>query len=143
MHPLLVVVLAVLLRSIVWCIPRLGVSCTDLNSSSIATVTHNTNSGSSSHNSSSSSSSVMLLLHHCSRLPSGHHNSFSPVTFHASTVRRWGTLLENAASPSKATHRELRHPCSINRGANKRVLHNGLAVPTISLWMRFSEEKKC
>jgi hypothetical protein len=53
LDPLSVVVLVVLLLSTAWCIPHLGVSCTDLNSSSIGAVTRNT----------SSSSSFMLLLH--------------------------------------------------------------------------------
>jgi hypothetical protein len=59
---------------------------------------------------SSSSSSTVRLLHCHSRLPSGHHNSFLPATFHVSTAGSWGTLLENAAIPTKATHRELQHP---------------------------------
>jgi hypothetical protein len=69
--PLLVVVLAVLLLNTAWCIPHLGVSCADLNSSSIKAVAHNTNSGSSNRNSSSSSLTV-LLLHLRSRRPLGH-----------------------------------------------------------------------
>jgi hypothetical protein len=109
----------------------LWVSYADHNSSRIGAIAHNTNSDSSS---SSSSCSTMLLLHRCSRLPSGHHSSFVPTTFHASTASTWGTLLMNAASPSKASHHELRHPSSINRGANKRVLHNGLATPTTTFY---------
>jgi hypothetical protein len=81
-----------------------GVHCADLNSSSIGASTSNTNSDSSSH---SSSSSTVLLLHLRSRLPSGHHISFPPATFYASTMGRWGTLLMNAASPNKATHHKL------------------------------------
>jgi hypothetical protein len=83
------------------------------------------------------------LFHHHSKLPSGHHNSFLPATFHASTAGRLATLLYNATNPSKATHREIRHPWSISRGAIKRVLHHRWAMPTIVLWRRFPREKKC
>jgi hypothetical protein len=56
-----------------------GVSCTDHNHSRTGAITHNSNHGNSNrHN---SSSSTMLLHHRCSRLPSGHHSSFPPVTF--------------------------------------------------------------
>jgi hypothetical protein len=138
-----VVVLAVLFLSTAWCIPHLGVSCAILNSSSIRATTHNTGSDSSSHNSStSSSSSVMLLLHLCSRHPSGQHSSFLLATFHASTVGRWGTLLINATSPSKATHHELRHPWSTSREANRRALHHELAAPT-TIVAEIPREKKC
>jgi hypothetical protein len=126
LYPLSVVALAVLILSTEWCIPHLGVSCTDLNCSSIGAITHNTSSDISSHSSSSSSSLVMLLLHLRNRRPLGHHNSFPPTTSHASTVGRWGTLLVNATSPSKATHHELWHPWSTSRGA----LHHELATPT-------------
>jgi hypothetical protein len=103
-------------------------------------IAHNSNRGNSSrHN---SSSSTVLLPDHCSKLPSGHHISFPPVTFPATTAGRWGTLLESAASPSKAPHHELWHPWSINRGANRRVLHHRLAAPTIPPWRRFPHEKK-
>jgi hypothetical protein len=144
LDPLSVVALAVHLPSTAWCISHMGVSCTDLNSSRIGVIVHNTNISSSSHNNSSSSnSSIVLILHHRSRLPSGHHSSFPLATFHASTVERWGTLLVNAASPSKATHDKLRHSWSINKGDNRGVLHHGLATPTTPPWMRFPWEKKC
>jgi hypothetical protein len=136
-----VVVVAVLLLSTAWCIPHLGVSCTDLNSSSIRAIARNTSSGSSNRN--NSSSSIVLLPHHHSRLPSSHHSSFPPASFHASIAGRWGTLLMNATSPSKATHHELRHLWSINRGANRGVLHHRLALPTTPLWIRSPREKKC
>jgi hypothetical protein len=135
-------VLAVLLLSIVWCIPHLGVSCTDLNSSSIGVVTCNTSSGSFNHNSCSSSSFV-LLLHLCSRRPSDPHNGFPPTTFHASTVGRWGTLLVNDVSPRKATHHELRHLWSISRGAYRGALQHELAALTTPPWIRSPQEKKC
>jgi hypothetical protein len=135
-----VVVLAVLLLSTTWCIPHLGASCADRNNNRIGAITYNSNRGNSSrHN---SSSSIVLLPHRYSRLPLDHHSSFPPVTFLATTVGRWGTLLESAASPSKATHRQLRHPWSINRGANRRVMCHGLAEPTIPPWRRFPQEKK-
>jgi hypothetical protein len=135
----------VILLSTTWCIPHLGVSCVGHNNSRIMEITHNTNSDSSSRNkdNNSSSSSTVLLLHHRSRLPLGHHSSFPLATFHASTIGRWGTLLMNATNPSKATHHDLRHPWSINRGANIGFLHHGLAVPTIAPWMTFPWEKKC
>jgi hypothetical protein len=140
LDPLAVVVLAVLLLSTVWCIPHLRVRCADLNSSSIGANSHNTNNGSSSRNRSSST----VLLPHChSRLQSDHRSSLSPIAFLASTVERWGTLLANAASPSKAIHRKLRHSWSISRGANRGVLHHGLAVPTTPPWRRSPREKKC
>jgi hypothetical protein len=125
---LVVVVLAVLLKRTAWCIRHLGVSCADHNSSRIGVVAHNSNRGSSS-NSRNSNSSIILLLHCNSRQPSGRHSSFPPATFHASTIRRWTTLLKNAASPSKATHHELRH--------------HELAVLTTPPWRRFAWEKKC
>jgi hypothetical protein len=87
-----------------------GGSCTNHNSSRIGAIAHNSNCGNSSsnnRNNSNNNSSTVLLLHCHSRLPSGRHNNFPPATFHASTAGRWGTLLENAASPSKVTHREL------------------------------------
>jgi hypothetical protein len=140
-----VVVLAVLLPSTTWCISHLWISYTDRNSSRIGAITHNSNRGNSSCNSSSNSSSTVLLLHWHSRLLSGHHSSFLLATFHASTARRWGrgSLLENAASPSKATHHELWHPWSIGREAIRRVLRHGLAAPTTPPWRRFPSEKKC
>jgi hypothetical protein len=52
-------------------------------------------------------SSVVLLLHLHSMYLLGHHNNFSPTTSRASIVGRWGTLIVNAASPSKAAHHEL------------------------------------
>jgi hypothetical protein len=143
---LAVVALAVLLPCTVWCIPHLEVSCVDHNNNGIGAITHNSSRGnfsSNSHKSSSSNSSTMILLHHRSRLPPGHHSNSPPATFHASTVGRWATLLENATSQSKATHRELWHPWSTSRGAIRRVLHHGLAMPTKPLWRRFPREKKC
>jgi hypothetical protein len=137
-----VVVLAVLLPSTAWCIPHLGVSCVDHNSSKIGAIAHNSNCGNSSHNS-RNNSSTMPLLHRRRRLPSGHHSSFLPATFPASTVGRWATLLENATCPSKATHRELWHPLLISRGAIRRVLHHGRVTPTTPPWRRFPREKKC
>jgi hypothetical protein len=106
LDPLAVVVLAVLLPSIAWCIPHLGVRCIDHNSSRIGATAHNSNRGNSSSN---NSNSTVPLLHRRSRLPSGHHSSFLLATFHASTARRWATLLESAAYLSKATHRKLWH----------------------------------
>jgi hypothetical protein len=136
-----VVVLTVLLPSNAWCIPHLGVSCADRNNNITGAIAHNSNcSNSSRHN---GSSSTVLLPHHCSRLPSGHHISFLLVTFPATTTGRWGTLLESAVSTSKATHHELQHPWSINRGANRRVLRHRLATPTIPTWRRFPQAKKC
>jgi hypothetical protein len=54
-------------------------------------------------------------------MPPGLQNNSPPATFHDSTARRWATLLGNASSPSKATHRELRHLWSIRKGAIRRV----------------------
>jgi hypothetical protein len=51
LDPLVVVVLAVLLPSTTRCIPHLGVSCPDCNSSRIRAITHNSNRGNSSSNS--------------------------------------------------------------------------------------------
>jgi hypothetical protein len=89
-----------------------GVSCADLNNSSIGATAYNTSSGSSSHNSSSSSSSssVMLLLHPAA---GGHQATTATSRQQLSMFQLWedgGTFLMNAASPSKATHHELRHP---------------------------------
>jgi hypothetical protein len=116
-----------------------GVSYVDHNSSRIGALAHNSNHD----NSSSNSSSTVPLLHHRSKLPSGHHSSFPSATFHASTVGRWVTLLENAANPRKATHREPRHLWSISRGAIRRVLQHGQDAPTTPPWRRFPWEKKC
>jgi hypothetical protein len=110
--------------------------------SRIGAITHNSNRGN-SRISSKSNNSTVPLLHRQSRLPSGHHSSFPPATFRASTAGRWATLLENAACPSKATHRKLQHPWSITRGAIRRVLHHGRVVPTTTSWRRFPQEKKC
>jgi hypothetical protein len=135
-----VVVLAVSPPCTALCIPHLGVSCADRNRSRTGAIIHNSNRDNSSrHN---SSSSTVLLPHHCSGLPSGSHSSFPPVTFPTTTMERWGTLLDSATSPSKATHHELQHPWSINRGANRRVLCRGLAAPTIPSWRKFPWEKK-
>jgi hypothetical protein len=98
------VVLAVLLQSTAWCIPHLGVSCIDHISSRIGAIAHNSNCCNSS---SKSSGSTVPLLHCRSRLPSGHHSSFPPATFHASTAGRWATSIENDACPSKATRHRL------------------------------------
>jgi hypothetical protein len=135
-----------LLPCTAWCIPHLGVSCVDHNSSRSGAIAHNSsrgNSSSNSHSSNNSGSSTMPLLHCCGKLPSGHHTSFPLATFHASTMERWASLLENAAYASKATRRELRHPWSISRGAIRRLLHHGRAAPTTPPWRRFPREKKC
>jgi hypothetical protein len=126
-------------KSTAWCIPHLGVSCADHNSSRIGAITHNTNNDNSSrnnhnnNNNSNNSSSTVLLLHHRSSMQSGHHSRFPPTTFCATTVERWDTSLATASCPSKATHHELWHSWSIN----KRVLHHGLAVLATPPWMRF------
>jgi hypothetical protein len=126
-----VVVLAVPLQSITWCIPHLGVSYVDHTSSRIRAIAHNSNHGNSnskSHSSNNNSSSTVPLLHRCSRLPSGHHSCFPPATFHASTAGRWATLLENVACLSKATHRKLPCPWSINRGTTVEEIRTGEEV---------------
>jgi hypothetical protein len=96
----------VLLSSITWCIPHLGVSCADRNSSRIGAIAYNSNrsnSSSNSHNSnSSSSSSTVLLHHHHNRLPSGHQRCFPPATFHASTVGRWGHFAQECRQPKQS-----------------------------------------
>jgi hypothetical protein len=138
---LAVVVSAVLLPSTAWCIPYLRVSCVNHNSSRIGAIAHNSNLGNFSSN--RSNNSTVLLLHRHSRMPPGLHGNFLPATFHASTMGRWATLLKNATSPSKATHRELQHPWSTSRGAISRFLHHGRAVPTTPPWRRFPREKKC
>jgi hypothetical protein len=76
-----VVVLTVLLPSTAGCIPHLGVSCVNHNSSRIGAITHNSNHGNFSSNSrsSSSNSSTVLIPHHHSRLPPGHHSNFLPA----------------------------------------------------------------
>jgi hypothetical protein len=126
-----VVVLVVLLPDTTWCIPHLGVSRVDHNSNTIGAIVHNSNHDNiSNSHSSSSNSSTVLLPHHHSRLPPGHHIIFPPASFHASTAGKWATLLKNATSQSKATHHELRHTWSTNRGVIRRVLHHGLAMPT-------------
>jgi hypothetical protein len=136
-----VVVLAVLLPSTPWCIPHLGVSCIDHNSSKIGAITHNSNCSNFSNNSCSSNSTMLLPYRH-SRLPLGLHSNCPPATFNASTVGRWATLLENASSPSKATHRELRQLWSFSRGAIRRVMYHRQVVPTTPLWWRFPWEKR-
>jgi hypothetical protein len=135
-----VVVLAVLLPSTAWCIPHLGISCVDHNSSRIGVITHNSNRSNSSSN---NNSSIVPLPHRRSRLPSGHYSSFLLATFFASTAGRWATLLKNVACLSKATHRKLWHPWSISRGAIRRVQHHEWAAPTTPPCRRFPQEKKC
>jgi hypothetical protein len=123
-----------------------GVSCVDHSNIRIGVIAHNSNcdnSSSNSHRSSNRSSSTVPLLHRCSKLPSGHHNSSPPATSHASIAGRWATLLESATCLSKATHRELRHPWLISRGAIRRVLHHGWVTLTTPPWRRFPREKKC
>jgi hypothetical protein len=71
--------------STVWCIPHLGVSCVDHNSSRVGAIAYNSNSGNFSNNTRSSSSTVPLPHRH-SRMPLGLHNNSPPATFHASTV---------------------------------------------------------
>jgi hypothetical protein len=61
LDPLSVVVLAVLLISTAQCIPHLEICCTDLNSSRIGAITHNTSNVSSSRN---NNSSTVLLPYH-------------------------------------------------------------------------------
>jgi hypothetical protein len=133
-----VVVLAVLLLSTAWCTLHLGVSWVGHNSSRIRTVTHNSN-----HGNSNSNSSTVLLLHHRNKLSSGHHNSFPPATFHASTVGRQVILLENTSSPRKVSHCEPRHLWSISREAIRRVLHHERVTLTTPPRRRFPQEKKC
>jgi hypothetical protein len=88
-----VVILAVLLQSTAWCIPRLGVSYVDHNSSRIGAIALNSIHGNFSdhnHNSrGSSNSSTVLLPHHYSRLWSGCHSRLSTTAFRASTVKSW------------------------------------------------------
>jgi hypothetical protein len=138
------VVLAVLLLSTAWCIPHQGVSCADLNSSSIGAITHNTNNGSTSHSSNNSNnSSTVLLLHHCSRLQSGHHNRPPTAVFRASTMETWDISPVSASCQSKAIHHELWQLWSTSRGAHRGFLHHGLVMPTTPPWMRSPQEKKC
>jgi hypothetical protein len=138
------VVLAVPLQSTTLCIPHLGVSCVGYNNSKIRAIAHNSNRDNFSSNSRSSSSNIstVLLLHSHNRNPPGLHNNTPLATFHASTMGRCATLLENAASPSKATHCDLWHPRSISRGATRRVLHHRWAAPTTPPWRRSPLEKK-
>jgi hypothetical protein len=136
-----VVGIAVHLPSTAWCIPHPLDSCVDLHSSSIGAIVYNTNIGSSSRNS-SKSSPTEHLLHHCRRLQSGHHSRLPPTVSRASIAGRWGTSPVSAVSPSKAIHRELWHPRSTSRGANRGAQHHGLAAPTTLSWMRFLREKK-
>jgi hypothetical protein len=136
----------VLLQSTAWCIPHPEVSCVDHNNSRIGSIAHNSirgNSCSNSRNSSNNNSSTVPLHRRHSRLPLGHHSSFPPITFYASTTGRWATLLENVVCPSKAIRHELRHPWSISRGAIRRVPHHRRLVPTIPLWRIFPWEKMC
>jgi hypothetical protein len=67
---LAVVVLAMLLPSIAWCIPHLGVSCIDHNNSRIGAIANNSNNGNSrcisrnnNNNNNNNCSSTVLLLH--------------------------------------------------------------------------------
>jgi hypothetical protein len=143
LHPLTIVAQAVLLLSTAWCIPHLGVSYADLNSSKIGAITRSINSGSSSHSSSNHNSSTMLLLHHYNRLQSGHHNRLPTKIFRASTVESWDTLPANALRQRRTTNPELQQPWSTGRRAHRGVLHRGLAVPTTPPWRRFPWEKKC
>jgi hypothetical protein len=127
----------VLLLSTVWCIPHLGVSYTDLNSSSIGVVARNTNSNSNSNN-----SSIMLLLHCRSRLQSGHHSRLPTAAFCASTMESWDILPVSASCQSQAIHLEQRQPWLIIKRAHIAVLHHRLTTPAAPPWMRYPWEKK-
>jgi hypothetical protein len=135
-----VVAQTVLLPSTAWCIPHMGVTCTDLNSSKIGAIAHNINS---SNNNNNHSSSTVLLLHHCNRLHLGHHNRLPTTIFRASTVEIWDTLPANASLQSRTTLPKLRQPWSTSRRTHRGVLHHGLAVPTTPPWRRFPRKKKC
>jgi hypothetical protein len=128
-----------------WCIPHLGVSCTILNCSSIGAITRNTHSDTSSRNSSSSShsNSIVLRLQCHSMLQPVRHSRLPPTTFHATTAGSWVTSPASASCPIKENCHELWHPWLTSRGANRGVLHHGLAVPTTLPWMRSPWEKKC
>jgi hypothetical protein len=136
-----VVVLAVLLPSTAWCIPHLGVNCVNRNSSRTGAIAHSSNRGNFSNNSCNSNSSTVLLPHRHSRQQSGHHSRLPPAAFRASTMESWDILPVSASCQSEAIHLELRQPWSINRGANRRALRHGLAVPTIPPWRKFPWEK--
>jgi hypothetical protein len=139
----------VLLLSTAWCIPHLGVSYADLNSSSIGAIACNTNSGSSSRNnnngsnSNSSCGSIVLLPHYHGRLQSGYHSRLLTAAFRASTAESWDISPASVTCQSEAVHHELWRPWSTNRGAHRGVLHHGLAVPTTPRGMRSPQGKKC
>jgi hypothetical protein len=88
-----VVVLAVLLQSTAWYIPRLGVSCVDHNNSRIGAIALNSNHDNFSDNNHNSSgninSSTVLLPHHYSRMRSGRHSRLPTTAFRASIAGRW------------------------------------------------------
>jgi hypothetical protein len=141
-----VLVLAVLLPCTTWCIPHLGVSCTDRNSNRTGAISHNSildNFSNNSHNSSSSNSSTVLLPHRHSRLQSGHHSRLPTVAFQATIAESWDISPVSASCQRKAIHLDLRQLWSIIRRAHRGVLHHRLVVPTIPLWRKFSWEKKC
>jgi hypothetical protein len=137
LHPLAVVTQAVLLPSTAWCIPHLGVSGADLNSSKIGAIARSINSGCSSHSRSNHNSSTVLVLYHHNRLQSGHHIRLPITIFYASTTESWDTLPMNGLRQSRTTHPRLRQLWSTGRRAHRGVLHHGLATPATPPGRRF------
>jgi hypothetical protein len=146
MMPGSVVVLAVLLPNTAWCIPHLGLSCVDHNSSRIGAIIHYSNCGNSSNNnhnsnSNNNNSSTVLLPHHHSRMQSGHHSRPPTVTFRASTAGSWDISPVSAYCQCRTIPLELRQPWPIIRRVHRGVLCQGLVVPTIPPWRRSPREK--
>jgi hypothetical protein len=95
----------VLLQSTAWCIPHLGFSCVDHNSSRIGSIAHNSNHGNLSSNSrrnSNSSSSIVPLHRRHSRLPSGHHSSFPASNFPCFNCRKMDHFARECHLPKQS-----------------------------------------